>query len=82
MSRETLEREGLIFLAHPLFKMKLAELTRDVSGQSWFLIFFKSQWIMVLVRVKRFSSPAFFPPFCELSKILRHRVYILWSEAP
>lgn len=67
-----------MFLAHPL---ALTELTRDASGLSRFLIFFRSQWIAVLVRVKQVSSPAFFPPFCELSKILQHRVSILWSDA-
>lgn len=70
-----------MFLAYPLLKIELTELTRDANGHSWFLIFFKSQWIVVLVRVKRVSSPAFFPPFCELSKILQHRVSLLWSEA-
>lgn len=65
-----------MFLAHLLLKIELTEVTGDASGQSWFLIFFKSQWIMVLVRVKRVFSPAFLPPFCELSKILQNRVYI------
>lgn len=80
MSWET-EREGLMFLAHPQLKIKLTEVNRDVSGQSWFLTFFKSQWIIVLVKSKWISSPAFFPLFCELSKILLHRVSILWSDA-
>lgn len=40
MSWETLEREGLMFLAPIIHKIELTELTRDASGQSWFLIFF------------------------------------------
>lgn len=66
-----------MFLTPIIHKIELTELTRDASGQSCFLIFFfKSQWIMVLVRVKGVSSPAFLPPLCELSKILQNKVYI------